>query len=194
MFREDFDAVSLLQSYEKGGAGAVSVLTETDYFLGSPELFLKLRQKTDIPLLRKDFIIEEYQIYESAYLGANALLLIVRILDQQQIRDFITLAKERNMASLVEVHDEKELERALDAKADVIGVNCRDLKTFHIDKEKMKKVLSLMPENVCKIAESGIQGKEDILQMKESGANAFLVGEVLVRSKDPEQLLRKWIK
>ncbi len=192
VFFEDFDPALILKNYEEGGAAAISILTETDYFLGSPEIFAALREKTQIPLLRKDFIIDEYQIYESACLGANALLLIVRILEKKTLQDFLALTRDLGMAPLVEVHDENELETALVAGADILGVNSRNLKTFQIDLQEMKRLLSLIPEKNLRIAESGIKDKSDIAYLKEAGADAFLVGETLVKSKDPKLLLKEW--
>lgn len=192
IFSEDFDALSLLRQYEKGGARAISILTEKDFFLGSPEVFCELREKTTLPLLRKDFVIDEYQIYESAYLGANAILFIVRILEPEQLSDYISLARELDIAPLVEVHDEEELGTALSSGTDIIGVNSRDLKTFKVNREKMEKLLSLIPTGFLKIAESGIQDKEDMLELRRAGADVFLVGETLIKSKSPERLLKSW--
>jgi indole-3-glycerol phosphate synthase len=190
---KDFDSEQLLDSYTDGGAMAISVLTEKDYFLGSEEVFFILREKTDLPILRKDFIIDEYQIYESAILGANAVLLIARILDAKKLGGFIALARSLDLAPLVEVHNTEELNAALKAGADVIGVNSRDLDTFKTDKEKMKQMLARIPANMLRIAESGIQSKNDILELKKAGADAFLIGEALMTSHDPAALLKSWI-
>ena len=194
IFLEDFEPVKMIKQYEAGGAKAVSILTEVDYFLGSPEMFADLRTYTKLPLLRKDFIIDEYQIYESAYLGANALLLIVKILDEKELKDFLKLTYELDMAALVEVHNESELDKALSCGAKIIGINSRDLKTFKIDKEKMKELIALMPGEIVKVAESGIKDKDDILSLKSAGADAFLVGETLVKSNDAVGLLKNWTK
>lgn len=194
IIREDFDPVEIARAYERGGARAISVLTDERFFKGSPYHLRLVSQAVNLPVLRKDFIIDEFQIYGAKVLGASSFLLIVSILPFPQLRSFIELGRELGMEPLVETHSEEEVERALKAGADIIGVNNRDLKTFRVDIGTTVRLLPLIKSSgkVC-VSESGIRGKEDIEFLRERGADAFLIGELLMRSDNPEKLLRELV-
>ncbi|RUM42740.1 MAG: indole-3-glycerol phosphate synthase TrpC [Desulfurobacterium sp.] len=194
VIREDFDPVEIAKAYERGGAKAISVLTDRKFFQGSPFFLRQVAEAVRLPILRKDFIIDEFQIYGAKALGASTFLLIVSILSDQQLKDFIELGRELGLEPLVETHDEGEVERALKAGAEVIGVNNRDLKTFKVSLETTLKLLPLIKEEgKVLVSESGIRNREDILRLKEAGVDAFLVGETLMRSKNPEEVLKSWV-
>ncbi len=192
VIREDFDPVEIALSYERGGAKAISVLTDKKFFQGSPYFLRQVAEAVKIPVLRKDFIIDEFQIYGAKALGASSFLLIVSILSDEQLKDFISLGRELGMEPLVETHNEEEVERALKAGAEIIGVNNRDLETFKVDIGTTLNLLPLIKEadKIC-VSESGIKGKEDILMLRERGVDAFLIGELLMKAKDPESLLKE---
>lgn len=191
---DDIDAGKLAAAYELGGARAVSVLTDRDFFGGSDEDLQAARAETTIPLLRKDFTIDPYQIYEARALGAGAILLIVRILEDSRLRDLLAVARECKLAALVETHSEPEADRALAAGAEIIGVNARDLDTFMIDLETVFQVKQRIPTSVITVAESGIQTRDDVRRLEKAGFDAILVGETLVRSSDPASKLRELIE
>lgn len=179
----DFDAVRIAREYEAAGASCLSVLTDEKFFQGSLHYLQQIRSAVRLPLLRKDFIIHERQILESIEWGADAILLIVAILTDQQLRDFLRLAHGCGLAALVEVHDEVELERALEAKATLIGINNRDLKTFKVDIATTERLASRVrsePDRML-VSESGIQTRADVERLITSGAQAMLVGESLMR-------------
>lgn len=185
---ENFDAVRIAKEYEAAGASCLSVLTDEKFFQGSLDYLRQIRATVKLPLLRKDFIIDERQILEAIEWGADAILLIVAILDDAQLRGFHTLAKEAGLAALVEVHDEAELKRALAAGATLIGVNNRNLKSFQVDlatTERLAKQLSQSsaPGSLL-VAESGIHSRADVERLKRTGAHAILVGESLVKQND----------
>ena len=182
--REDFDPVAIARIYAEGGAAAVSVLTESRFFEGRDSFLQDIRQNVDLPLLRKDFIIDPYQIYETRFLGGDALLLISRILDAGQLKEFIRLSSELGLSSLVEIHDETDLEKALAAGARIIGINNRDLSTFSTNLEVSLRLAPLVPEGMTVISESGIRSRNDIERLESAGIHAFLVGETLMREKD----------
>ena len=194
VIREDFDPVKIAKAYERGGARAISVLTDEKFFQGSPFYLRQVAESVNLPVLRKDFIIDEFQIYGAKALGASSYLLIVAILSDSQLKEFIALGRELGMEPLVETHTEEEVERALKAGAEIIGVNNRDLKTFTVS---LSTTLNLLPliksEGKLAVSESGIKGREDILRLREAGVDAFLVGETLMRSSNPEQLLKEWV-
>lgn len=181
----DFDPVRIAQQYEAAGADCLSVLTDEQFFQGSLAYLKQIRQTVNLPLLRKDFIIDERQILEAVEWGADAILLITAILSDEQLRDFHTLATEGGLTALVEVHDEAELARALAAEAKVIGVNNRDLKTFKVDlgtTERLAAELRGMEKLI--VAESGINTRADVERLAKCGANAILVGESLMKHPD----------
>jgi indole-3-glycerol phosphate synthase len=180
----DFRPVEMAQIYAQSGAAAISVLTEVNYFQGSLEYLDSIRDGVKVPLLRKDFIFDEYQIYESAVYGADALLLIAAILTSKQLAELLNLSNSLGLACLVEVHDESEIKKALQSGAEIIGINNRDLKTFKTDIETTHRLQALLPRGKIVVSESGISSNEDIKKLKMWGVNAALVGETLVTSKD----------
>ena len=194
VIRENFNPVEIARAYERGGAVAVSVLTDREFFQGSPRYLVEVAENINLPVLRKDFIIDEFQIYGAKALKASSFLLIVSILSDSQIKDFIELGRELGMEPLVETHDEWEVERALKAGAEIVGVNNRDLKTFNVSLSSTLRLLPLIKEEgKIAVSESGIKGKEDIIHLKEAGVDAFLIGETLMRSRNPEEVLKSWL-
>lgn len=181
---ETFRPVETALSYQANGAAAISCLTEPDYFLGSDEILKAVAEAVDIPVLRKDFTVDVYQIYQAAALGADAVLLIVAILSAQELSEMLALCDTLGLSALVEVHDAQELKTAVDAGARVIGVNNRDLRDFTVDIHNAEALAPLIPPECCFVSESGIQSAEDVLRLAEAGADALLVGERLMRSAD----------
>jgi indole-3-glycerol phosphate synthase len=180
----------VVRAYERGGAAAVSVLTEEDHFGGSLDDLRSAREVTDLPILRKDFTIREADVYDARAMGADAVLLIVAALTAAELSQFRLLAQELDMAALVEVHDEDELGRALDAGAKLVGVNQRDLRTFEVDRARAERLAEAMPPGVVKVAESGIRDGADVDRLAAAGYDAILVGESLVTSPDPATAVR----
>ena len=180
----DFDPPTLARTYAQNGAAAVSVLTEVNHFQGSLEYLETIRREVGIPLLRKDFIFDEYQIYETAAYGADALLLVTAILDREQLERLLALSHDLGLACLVEVHNENEIEKTLLAGADIIGINNRDLDTFSVDIDTTRRPRPLIPEGKIVVSESGINTRKDIIKLNEWGINAVLVGEALVTADD----------
>ena len=180
VIRADFDPVCIAGEYEAAGATALSVLTDEKFFQGRLDYLRQIREVVQLPLLRKDFIIDELQIYEAV--NADAVLLIAAILDDAQLRDYRQLAGQLKLAALVEVHDEKELERALNAGAEIIGINNRNLKTFQVDLMTTEKLTAQIPAGNIIVAESGIHTPADVARVRAAGVNAILVGESLMRS------------
>lgn len=186
---EDFPYVRIAQDYQAAGAAAISVLTEQDFFKGSPVYLSDIREAVDIPLLRKDFIIDPYQIREAAVLGADAVLLICAILTPEQLKEFIGLAGQYGLSALVEAHDETELKMALRAGARIVGVNNRNLKDFKVDFENSLRLRQQAPPSVLFVAESGIQDSTDVERLRQGGVDAVLVGETLMRAADKKTAL-----
>jgi indole-3-glycerol phosphate synthase len=180
---KDFDPVKIARAYEEGGASAVSVLTDEKYFLGDKKYLRQIRNEVALPLLRKDFIIDPYQVYESRALGADAILLIVRILGAR-LQEFIGLARQLGLAALTEVHTKAEPNAALAAGVEIIGINNRNLGTFVTDINTCSELARLIPAGIVAIAESGITRRSDIENIMRSGISAFLIGEALVTSGD----------
>lgn len=178
----DFDPVRIARAYEQAGASAISVLTDRDFFQGNIEYLAQIRAAVKLPLLRKDFIIEELQIHEAAAAGADAVLLIAAILDDKQLREFRLIAGHLKMASLVEVHDETELDRAIAAGATLIGINNRNLHTFAVSLATTEQLAAKISDDRIIVAESGIHTRADIERVAAAGASAILVGESLMRS------------
>lgn len=170
--------------YQIGGAGAISVLTEEEYFMGSNRYLSDIAEKVDIPILRKDFIIDPYQIYHSKYLGASIILLIVAILDREKLKEYLSLADSLGLDVIVEVHTEEELMVAIDIGARIIGINNRNLKTFEVDLGTTSRLMELIPTNKLVISESGIKTAEDVMYLKNLGVKGILIGETLMKSKD----------
>ena len=178
----DFPYVEIAREYEEAGAGAISVLTEPEYFMGSNEYLSEIHEAVSTPLLRKDFTVDEYMIYEAKVIGASAVLLICSLLDEETLRRYIGVADSLGLSALVEAHDEAEIEMALAAGARVIGVNNRDLKTFTVDIHNSIRLRKMVPENLLFISESGIRTREDIVELEQNHVNGVLVGETLMRS------------
>ena len=190
MLSADFDAARLARAYESGGAAALSVLTDQHFFQGSLDDLQSARSAASLPVLRKDFTIDEYHVLEAAAHGADAILLIAAILREDEIRRFRELAARFGMAALVEVHDECELDAALAAGADLVGVNNRDLRTFEVSLDTALRLARRIPASVVKVAESGIHSQDDVRRLSDAGFQAFLVGEHLMRASDPAAALR----
>ncbi len=188
------DPAALARSYATAGAAAISVLTEQRRFGGSLADLTAVRAAVDIPVLRKDFMVEEYQFWEARAYGADIVLLIVAALEQEMLIAFLALARELGMTPLVEVHDETEIERALGAGADVLGVNARNLKTLEVDRSVFARVVPLIPDSCLRIAESGVRTRLDIVEYGLAGADAVLVGEALVTGADPLGAAREMIQ
>jgi indole-3-glycerol phosphate synthase len=184
LLRPDFDPVALARTYAASGAAAISVLTEEKHFQGSLEHLAAVRQAVKIPLLRKDFIFDEYQVHESAAYGADALLLIAAILDEAQLRKLLALSRSLGLACLVEAHNEAELMTALLAGAGIIGINNRDLTTFKVNTDVTRRLRLLVPTENIVVSESGIRSRQDIKKMRECKVDAVLVGEALVTAAD----------
>jgi indole-3-glycerol phosphate synthase len=181
----------IAESYERAGASAISVLTEEEFFLGALDDLTAVRDAVDLPILRKDFILDEYQVYESAAAGADALLLIVAVLEDQNLKGLIELSGKWRMASLVEVHTEEELRRALDAGAEIIGVNNRDLNSLEVDLETSLRLRQQIPSSCIAVSESGIKTADDLRTLSRAGFDAALIGEHLMLADDPgEELAR----
>ena len=190
IIRPDLDVAKYASDYEVGGASALSVLTDSCYFKGSIEDLKKARKTVSIPVLRKDFLISSYQIYESSVIGADALLLIVRILSPQQLKDYMDLCREIGMDVLVETHSENDIEAATSAGAKLIGINNRNLSSFDTDVETSARLASLLTQDQVAVAESGIKGRRDIEKLRDAGIRNFLIGESLVRAPDTRAFLQ----
>lgn len=189
---EDFPYIDIAREYEKIGADAISVLTEPDYFKGNIE-YIKdiLDAGVTTPLLRKDFTIDEYMIYQAKVYGASAILLICAILDDDKLKAYHELASSLGLSAIVETHDEEEVKRALDAGAEIVGVNNRNLKDFTVDLGNSIRLRKLVPSNKIFVAESGIKTEEDMIKLKESGVNAVLIGETMMRANDKSGMIQR---
>lgn len=191
LIREDFDPVAIAKAYEEAGASAVSVLTDKKYFQGRMTYLREVRQSVSIPVLRKDFIIDQYQVYEARAAGADAILLIVAALSRDELGELMAIADAMGMASLVEVHTGQELEVALDLGARVIGINNRDLRTFETHLDTTLALASRVPSDRVLVSESGIFTRDDIEKLMQVGTDAVLVGESLMRQADPRAKVRE---
>ena len=189
VLRADFIPADIAQSYAEFGAACLSVLTDVQFFQGSVDYLKQARASCQLPVLRKDFMVDAYQIYESRAMGADAVLLIAACLDDAQMRDFEAIAHGLDMAVLVEVHDQVELERALKLKTPLIGINNRNLKTFEVSLDTTLSLRSLVGADRIVVTESGIQTRDDVLRMGAAGVSAFLVGEAFMRADEPGQAL-----
>lgn len=182
IIREDFDPVRIAGEYVRSGVQAISVLTEKDYFMGDDSHLVKVRQNAPVPLLRKDFIIDLWQVYQSRCLGADAILLIVALLDEDMLKKILIVAGIIGLQCLVEVHDEAEVEIALKAGAKIIGINNRNLKTFETDLKTTERLIDTIPHDRVVVSESGIRTSDDIRYLKKIGADAVLIGESFMRA------------
>jgi indole-3-glycerol phosphate synthase len=190
LIQPDFRPAQTAVAYEENGASAISVLTEEAYFLGSSDDLKAVRQVVELPILRKDFIFDDYQIYEARVIGADAVLLIAAVLDDDALKSFMALAASLDLDALVEVHDEVEMSRAVTCGARLIGINNRNLKTFEVDLKTTEKLIPMVPEDAICVSESGVSSAADIRTLAAWGADAVLVGETLMRSKDTGNTLQ----
>ena len=187
----DFPYLQIAKEYEAAGADAVSCLTEPKWFLGSNKIFTDIRNAVSIPMLRKDFTVDEYQIYQAKVMGADAVLLICALLDTKTIARYLELCGSLGLAALVEAHDEAEIRSAVSAGAGIIGVNNRNLKDFSVDFSNAARLRDLIPPGVTYVAESGVTSPEDVAALRKAGADAVLIGEVLMRARDKGALLAR---
>lgn len=195
VIKDGVDPAATARSYERGGAAAISVLTEEDYFKGSMEDLRAVRDAVSLPILQKDFIFDEFQIYEAAAAGADAVLLIAATLNDETLANLHYIAEDRmGMDALVEVHDRTELERARKLGARLIGVNNRNLKTFDVSLDVSRELIGSAPEGAVMVTESGLNSRHDILELKDLGFHGFLIGETLMRSEDPEKTLVELVR
>ena len=192
VIREQFDPITIAQTYEQNGAACLSVLTDRDYFMGAAEYLVAARSATQLPVLRKDFIVDPYQIFEARCMGADCILLIVAALEQSQMVELEHVATQLGMSVLVEAHSQEEFERAIQLETSLIGVNNRDLRTFETSLETTFGLISALPEDRILITESGIHDRADVTLMRERGVFAFLVGEAFMRQPDPGEALKSF--
>jgi indole-3-glycerol phosphate synthase len=189
VIRADFIPADIAQSYAEHGAACLSVLTDVQFFQGDVDYLKQARASCQLPVLRKDFMVDSYQIYESRCMGADAILLIASCLDDAQMKDFEAIALGLDMAVLVEVHDQSELERALKLKTPLLGINNRNLQTFEVTLDTTLSLRSMVPADKLLVTESGIHTRDDVLRMGAAGVNAFLVGEAFMRAAEPGEAL-----
>ncbi|WP_010234748.1 indole-3-glycerol phosphate synthase TrpC [Clostridium arbusti] len=192
IIKPDFDPKSIAKVYEKISIDAISVLTEKKFFMGSDEYIAKVKEVTVKPVLRKDFIIDEYQIFQAKKIGADAILLIVAVLGKE-LKSFYKLATELGLNCLIEVHNREELEIALEAEAEIIGINNRDLRDFSVDLKTTEKFMKYIPKGTVIVSESGIKTSDDILYLKSIGVNAVLIGETFMRNIEDVESIEKFI-
>lgn len=191
VIQPNFDPINTAIAYQKAGAAAISCLTEEHYFQGSSEYLKGIREKVDLPILRKDFIFDPYQIYEARVIGADAILLIAAMLDKNTIKEYRKIAEDLGLQVLAESHNEEELEKVLEAGCTITGINNRNLKTFEVSLETTQRLSRLIPSDRTIVAESGIKNSEDVKFLKSCGAKAFLIGETLMRSGDIAAAMRE---
>ena len=189
LIAENFPYVDIALAYEAAGADAISILTEPEFFLGDDKFLSDISARVSIPCLRKDFVVDEYMIYQAKILGADAVLLICAILDDVQLKNFIATCDELGLSALVEAHDENEIRRALNCGARVIGVNNRNLKNFSVDMSNAAKLRELVPPEKIFVSESGVQTSDDVKKIRALGADAVLIGETLMRAVDKKSKL-----
>ncbi len=187
----DFPYLNIAKEYEQAGADCISVLTEPKWFLGSDQYLKEIAESVSIPCLRKDFTVDAYMIYEAKVLGAAAVLLICAILREEQIREYLSICDDLGLSALVEAHDEKEVQMALNAGARIIGVNNRNLKDFSVDTDNSRRLREQIPRNVLFVSESGVSCAEDVAKLRKIGADAVLIGETLMRAADKKAKLRE---
>jgi indole-3-glycerol phosphate synthase len=193
ILKDDLDPAALVRAYEQGGASAVSVLTEEDHFSGSLKILEQARGQSKLPILRKDFITDAYQVAQARAAGADSFLLIVGLLNSSQLKSLIGVGRSWQMEALVEIHDLQQLHSALEADARLIGINNRDLTTFRVNIETSLRLIKSIPQDRTVISESGIKSREDILRLSDAGIRGFLIGESLVTAPDPSAKLRELV-
>jgi len=191
LIREYFDPAKLATIYENNGASAISVLIDKKFFSGDPKNLTKVRKASSLPILAKEFIIDEYQIYEARVLGADAILLITRILDREDLRKYLDLASRLDLACLVEIHEEEEWKKIEDLPIDIVGINNRNLTNFKVDLKLSFNLVKKLPSGKIVVSESGIDSRENIDRLREAGVRTFLIGETLLKSKDVGEKLRE---
>lgn len=194
VIREDFNPPEIARSYAAGGAACLSVLTDVDFFQGCAQYLIEAREACDLPVIRKDFIIDQYQVYEARAMGADCVLLIVAALGDAMLAELYGLARHLDMDVLIEVHDQEELDRALQLSPDMIGINNRNLRTFDVSLQTTLDLLQKIPEGVLVVTESGILSSADVQLMRSNNVNAFLVGEAFMRAESPGQMLGELFK
>lgn len=192
IIRKNFNPESIAKEFNRAGASAISVLTDKPFFQGSVEILKKVRRATKLPILRKDFLIDEYQVYESRLIGADCILLIVAALTKRELKQLLTLANKLNLESLVEVHSKKELKIALQAGSKIIGINNRNLKTLKVDVNYAQTVIDQIPNSIARIVESGVDSPRDIQRYNRNKVDAFLVGTSLMKSKNISKKIRQF--
>ncbi|MCR4617666.1 MAG: indole-3-glycerol phosphate synthase TrpC [Lachnospiraceae bacterium] len=188
---EDFPYVDIAKQYEAAGADAMSVLTEPKWFMGKDEYLSEIRKAVKLPLLRKDFTVDEYMIYQAKVMGADAVLLICAILSDTQLKEYFQIADSLGLSALVEAHDADEVERAMKAGARIIGVNNRNLKDFTVDIENSVRLREMVPKDILFVSESGMKTRADIARLEENGTNAVLIGETFMRSDNKAAMLKE---
>lgn len=189
---EEFPYLEIAGEYEAAGASAISCLTEPEFFMGKDQYLQEIAGKVAVPVLRKDFVVDSYQIYEAKVLGASAVLLICSLLGEDTLKEYLKITRELGMSALTEVHDEEEIRQALEAGADIIGVNNRNLKNFTVDVENSLRLRRYIPEGILFVAESGIHSPQDICKLKQAGTDAVLIGETLMKSANKKETLN-WL-
>lgn len=190
----DFPYLQIAKDYEAAGADCISCLTEPKWFLGSDEIFTEIRKSVSIPMLRKDFTVDEYQIYQARAMGANCVLLICALLDTKTIEGYLEICENLGLSALVETHDEKEIKSAISAGAKIIGVNNRNLHDFSVDFTNAERLRDLIPSDAIYVAESGVKTEDDCRTLRRIGADAVLIGETLMRSDNKKEMLEKFRK
>lgn len=187
----EFPYLEIARQYDAAGASAISILTEPYYFQGSNAYLQQIRHITELPLLRKDFTVDAYMLYEAKVIGADAVLLICALLEKEALEQYLQLCRQLGLEALVEAHDEKEMAMALEAGAEIIGVNNRNLKDFTVDIGNSMRLRQMVPENIAFVAESGMKTRADIAQLEEAHVNGVLIGETLMRSENKKQMLQQ---
>jgi indole-3-glycerol phosphate synthase len=193
IIREDFDPIKIARQYEANNAAAISVLTESEFFLGKLDFLKEIKKAVKIPLLRKDFLFDPYQIYEARANGADAVLLILAILEKPLLDELLSIVKELSMSALVEIHTKEELEKVLQTDAEIIGINNRNLKSFDTDLQTSIDLMADIPESKVIVTESGIKTKEDMQKLSKAGVDAFLIGETFMRADNPGEMLNEFL-
>ena len=191
LLQENFQPIIIAKTYEESGAAAISVLTDGLFFGGSLDDLVEVKSNVNLPVMRKDFIIDSYQLYESKYAGADAVLLIARVLSEEELQEYVSLAEELDMDALVEVHNEEDVEKALRCGAEILGVNNRNLETFETDIGVTLRIASGIPKSLLLVSESGIKGGDDVKRLENAGIDAVLVGESLMTSKHIPSKIRE---
>ena len=193
IIRDDFDPIKIARQYEINDASAISVLTETEFFMGKLEFLKEIKNAVNIPVLRKDFLFDPYQLYEARANGADAVLLIAAILEKTLLDELLSIVKKLSMSALVEIHTKEELEKVLQTDAEIIGINNRNLKTFNTDLQTSIDLIADIPDSKIIVTESGIKTKEDILKLSKAGVDAFLIGETFMRADNPGEMLNEFL-